>query len=388
MNQAPNTYNNDAQAPSELQQMITHSVQGLFAELVSPEVMARFDTGQPPSELWQPLVDHGLTAALMTEAAGGSAASWLEASPILHALGYWNLPLPLSETMLAGLLLSRAGLQVPEGPISLIQTGRLGDLQLSADGQLDGRCLNVPWARSCQWAAMADCGGRIALVDLRQIGVKLTAGTNFAGEERDSLEFTNVPVQAIAPLQVADVCEPVWLFGALARACMLVGALESSLDQALAYANQRVQFGKPIGTFQALQQQLAHAAGSIAAASASTQIALHSAGLALSSEAGQPTSLTFDVAVAKVCAGEAATLVTSIVHQVHGAIGFTHEHSLHYSTRRLWSWRDEFGSDAQWAEVLGQSAISAGSQGFWAALTARDLPLQTPLTRSSSHAAA
>jgi acyl-CoA dehydrogenase len=103
------------------------------------------------------------------------------------------------------------------------------------------------------------------------------------------------------------------------------------------------------------------------------QVALRSACEALSAEGGSRSSLAFDVAVAKVCAGEAATLATSVAHQVHGAIGFTHEHTLHFATRRLWSWRDEFGSDAQWAEVLGQAAIAAGSSGFWKGLTVRKM---------------
>ena len=73
---------------------------------------------------------NGLPGALMAEAAGGSAASWLEVSPVLRAIGYWSAPLALSETMLASLLLAHAGLQVPEGPITLIQIGHLGDLRL------------------------------------------------------------------------------------------------------------------------------------------------------------------------------------------------------------------------------------------------------------------
>lgn len=373
MNSALNLDHTNDSAPSELQSMIADSVERLFAERITPEVLARFDAGHAASELWQQVVDNGLPGALVAEEAGGSGASWLEASPILRAIGYWKAPLPLSETMLASLLLASAGLQVPEGPITLIQVGRLGDLSLSADGLLNGRAVNVPWARSCRWALVANDDGRVALVDLRQAQVSLEAGSNFAGEERDILTFVATAVQAIGHLRLPDVAEPVWLLGALARACMLVGALESSLDQAVAYANERAQFGKAIGKFQAIQQQLAQMAGVIGAARTATQVALHSACQALQGKPGSGSCLAFDIAVAKVCAGEAATLATSVAHQVHGAIGFTHEHTLHFATRRLWSWRDEFGSDAQWAEVLGQAAIAAGSQGFWAGLTARQL---------------
>lgn len=373
MNQALNYQGVDDSAPSELQSMIADSVERLFAQQITPEVLARFDAGQAASELWQLVVDNGLPGALVPEEAGGSGANWLEVSPVLRAIGYWKAPLALSETMLSAMLLARAGLEVPEGPITLIQAGHNGDLQLSDDGHLNGSAANVPWARSCQWAVVADACGRVALVDLQHPLIRLEAGSNFAGEERDTVHFTATPVKALKALRVADVTEPVWLFGALMRACMLVGALESSLDQAVDYANERAQFGKAIGKFQAIQQQLAQMAGAIGLARTATQVALHSACQAMSAQPGSQSSLLFDVAVAKVCAGEAATLATSVAHQVHGAIGFTHEHTLHFATRRLWSWRDEFGSDAQWAEVLGQAAIAAGGEGFWAALTAREL---------------
>ena len=56
---------------------------------------------------------------------------------------------------------------------------------------------------------------------------------------------------------------------------------------------------------------------------------------------------------------------------MHGAIGFTHEHALHFATRRLWAWREEFGSDAAWASELGHAAIAARAAGFWPGVTAK-----------------
>ncbi|AWY38983.1 acyl-CoA dehydrogenase [Pseudomonas putida] len=371
MNQALKDQGVNDSAPSELQSMIADSVERLFAGRITTDVLTRFDAGQAATELWQQVVDNGLPGALVSEEAGGSGATWLEVSPVLRAIGYWKAPLPLSETMLAAWLLAAANLEVPEGPITLIQAGRLGDLELGEDGRLNGNAINVPWARTCQWAVVAASANRLALVDLRQDGVRLEAGSNFAGEERNVVHFAATPVHALGQLQLADVAEPVWLFGALIRASMLVGTLESSLDQAVGYANERVQFGKAIGKFQAIQQQLAQMAGAIGAARTAIQVALQSACQIMTAEPGSESTLLFDVAVAKVCAGEAATLAASVAHQVHGAIGFTHEHTLHFATRRLWSWRDEFGSDAQWAEVLGLSAIAAGSTGFWRGLTAR-----------------
>ena len=80
---------------------------------------------------------------------------------------------------------------------------------------------------------------------------------------------------------------------------------------------------------------------------------------------------TFETAVAKIRVGEAAGIGAGLVHQVHGAIGFTYEHSLHFATRRLWSWRAEFGSERRWAVELGRRVASRGADGLWPYLTSR-----------------
>jgi acyl-CoA dehydrogenase len=77
----------------------------------------------------------------------------------------------------------------------------------------------------------------------------------------------------------------------------------------------------------------------------------------------------FLVAIAKTRVGDAATLASEIAHQVHGAIGFTKEYSLQLSTRRLWSWRDEFGGESEWAARVGAYVCAGGAYGLWPTLT-------------------
>jgi len=363
----------DNGACSELQTMIADSVERLFSRAITPSVLADFDTHGRIDDLWQRVVDSGLPHALVPEHAGGSGASLLDVGAVLRAIGYWQAPLPLGETLLATALLARAGLDIPDGPISLIQAGRLGDVRLTTDARaVQGCAEQVPWSRACRWAVIADAGN-IALVDLQHDSLTRSAARNFANEQRDTLCFEHTPVVATAELKLPGVSEPVWLLGALLRACMSVGALESALDMAVGYANERVQFGKPIGRQQALQQLLAQMAGAIGLAQMTTRIALGSTSDYLEGRLAQPHRILFDIAAAKVCASEAASLGCSVAHQVHGSIGFTHEHSLHQVTRRLWSWREEFGSDAQWAHLLGSAAIESGAQGFWNGLVERDL---------------
>ena len=130
----------------------------------------------------------------------------------------------------------------------------------------------------------------------------------------------------------------------------MVGALEAILDLAVAYANERVAFGRPIGKFQAVQQSLARLAGEVAAALAAAGSAADTMATAEMSDDGA----FLEVASAKIRVGEAAGEGAAIAHQVLGAIGFTREHVLHRYTRRLWAWRDDFGSESHWAVKLGQ----------------------------------
>jgi acyl-CoA dehydrogenase len=150
--------------------------------------------------------------------------------------------------------------------------------------------------------------------------------------------------------------------GALIRAAQMAGAVESLLEQSVRYVTERKQFGRPIGSFQAIQHNLAIVAGHVAAAGIAAEHAFRAA------DRGDPA---FEVAAAKVRAGEAAGVCAGLAHQAHGAIGFTYEHSLHFSTRRLWSWRAEFGSESRWAVRLGQRVAARGADQLWSDLTTR-----------------
>ena len=141
----------------------------------------------------------------------------------------------------------------------------------------------------------------------------------------------------------------------------MAGALSRALALSVGYAQTRVQFGRPIGKFQAIQHNLAVMAGQSAAAIAAAAMAADAL------EGGLPPVL---VGAAKARAGEAASVAAGLAHQSHGAIGFTQEYELHYATRRLWSWRDEFGNEAEWNAVVGRAMLGAGADGLWSAMTA------------------
>jgi acyl-CoA dehydrogenase len=142
----------------------------------------------------------------------------------------------------------------------------------------------------------------------------------------------------------------------------MAGGLEYLLAQTVRYASERKQFGRAIGSFQAIQHQLALLAGHTAAAGIAAASAFRAA---------DRGDAAFEIAVAKVRTGEAAGLGAGIAHQCHGAIGFTYEHSLHFATRRLWSWRAEFGAESHWAAEIGRRVAERGGDGLWTYITAR-----------------
>jgi acyl-CoA dehydrogenase len=137
----------------------------------------------------------------------------------------------------------------------------------------------------------------------------------------------------------------------------MAGALERVLELTIEHVSTRVQFGRPLAKFQAIQQELAKLAGEVAAASAAADQAADAY-----ADGGD---LTFAVAVARARMGEAAGKANAIAHQLHGAIGFTREHALHRLTTALWAWRDEFGTQRYWTLMIGQRAFAAGREGYW-----------------------
>jgi acyl-CoA dehydrogenase len=352
---------------SETRDLVREAAERLFEKHCSAETMRRADGGEFPQALWRALTDAGYAAALVPENAGGAGLEMADALSLLICAGRHAVPAPLAETMLAGWLLSGAGLSVPEGALTVApvrEGGNAGDtLTAKRDGanwRIEGAATRVPWARQCGTiAVLADAGGRsiVALVSAADCAIK--DGHNVAGEPREELFFSGAKAQQAGESPIDG--GTLRALGAVMRSAQMAGALQSVLEMTVQYAKDRVQFGRPIGRFQAVQQNLAVLAGQAAAATAAAEAAIEAAATDLGSPA---------VAAAKIRAGEAAGIGAAIAHQMHGAIGFTHEHRLHYSTRRLWSWRDEFGNEAYWAGRLGGAVAAAGADRLWHGITA------------------
>ncbi len=340
---------------NETRTILSDSVNRLLADHATKQVIQGAEEGHWPRALWDELVANGLTRVLVPEALEGAGATWSDAFVVLKAAGEHAAPLPLAEAILAGFVLGRAGLAMPDGIVTVME----GDFLL-AEGRLSGKAARVPWGRNAtHGVALVKSGWGVEAVLAPLDYARIEKGENVAREPRDTLTFERVVVETGWVGMPGDALR---LYGALTRACQMAGALDAATAQSVRYANERTQFGKPIGKFQAIQQQLAvlstqAAATAVAAAHACAKL-----------DGGDAA---FEIAVAKVRADDASSIATSIAHQVHGAIGFTYEHGLHFATRRLWSWRAEFGSGAEWADRLGSEAIARGADGLWPYVTGR-----------------
>ncbi len=359
--------------------MLLDSVGRLFEDHCTKEVADRAEAGIFPDALWRAVSETGVPLAALPESAGGADAEWSDLFAVLRVAGRFAAPIPLAETMLAAWVASSAGLQISEQPMT-VGPVRLGDrLTLERDGngwRLSGRASRLPWAAQAgRIVLLADGPDGEMAVALegtpgssargQAAGAELTPGRNMAGEPRDTLDFAGLRVAGDAVAAVARGIDraAVYRRGALARAVLMAGALERALDTAVTYAGERKQFGRPIAKFQAVQQQLAVMAGQVAAAGAAADAGIE----AMSRD--DPAMEEFLIAIAKTRVGDAATIASEIAHQVHGAIGFTKEYSLQLSTRRLWSWRDEFGGDAEWAARVGAFVCARGADALWPTLT-------------------
>jgi acyl-CoA dehydrogenase len=348
---------------SELGSLLAATVSRLFTDLVTKELIESSEKGVWPEKLWRALEEGGLTLPLVAESAGGAGGTWLDAHVVVRAAGRHVAPVPLAETIVAGALLSRAGLEVPFGPLTIAPVHRDERLALTRSGnswRVSGTATRVPWGRAAgHVVTVAEVDGAVTVALVASSAAKITEDKNLALEPRDTLVFDRAPVVAAAPAagMPADVIR---LYGAMVRAAQMAGALDSILEQGVRYATERKQFGRPIGSFQALQHYLAVVAGHVAASGIAAEQAFRAAAR---------DDASFEIAAAKVRVGEAAGVSAGLVHQVHGAIGFTYEHSLHFATRRLWSWRAEFGSESVWAIELGRRVAARGADNLWNDLT-------------------
>lgn len=294
------------------------------------------------TELWGRLEETGLSRLISVEGAGPA-----ESAVVLGALARHSAAVPVVETdLLAGWLADRAGLSVSAGPLTVA-----AGVASVRDGRVTGVARDVPWPQDATILLAAHDAEHVyvTVLDAPQIALS----HNLAGEPRGTITF-DVPVGECSTMAPA-LADEMRLRGAWARCVQTVGAFDAAAELTIAHTRTREQFGRPLSRFQAVQHALAAMAGEIERARAVTELAVAAA---VDHGFGSPTT-EYATVVAKVTVGRAVEPVTTIAHQLHGAIGVTAEHPLWLSTMRARSWVDEFGSTARFAGLLGRRALAA-----------------------------
>jgi acyl-CoA dehydrogenase len=339
---------------SDISSMLGDSVTRLFRDNLDREFLQEQEKMGWAAQLWELTEELGLSSVVVKEDNGGVGGDWADAYEIVKGCGRFAVPLPLPETIVARWLLDQTNLVAPKGPLTLMP---------SIDGSDAKR---IPWGRNavagCTTQA-ADSGNIVRLVDFTD--VVFTHEVNLAKEPRDNCSMignfcdgaVNMPATAS------------FYLGAMIRSAQISGVAMALLEQATIYSGERSQFGRNLNKFQTVQHNLARLATAAASLDSISRFAFATMdNVGFKDDA--KTDVRFAIAAAKSRASECVDLICALSHQIHGAIGFTYEHTLHFYSRRAWSWRSEFGGSSYWANTLGDIALGLGSEKLWGAITA------------------
>ena len=316
------------------QQQFASSLHDLLAAADVPGAARRWAGGDhsPGLALWRKLAGTGVTALAVPPGSGGLGASWLDVVIACEELGHHAVPGPVAESVAA----------VPE-LIAALADERLSARWLPglAAGDLIATVALPPWL---PYAADADAAGLVLLAELGSVRLATAGARHRSVDPARSLSQAPAVAAAVARAREA---------GTLACAAQLLGAGRALLEAGVSHARQRSQFGRPIGSFQAVKHQLADVAIGLEFA----RPLLGAAAVAVTD--GERTAAR-DVSAAKVACTTAAQRAARAALQVHGAIGYTQEHDLHLWLTKVRALAGAWGSQAgHRARVM--AAIADGS---------------------------
>ncbi len=299
-------------ALDEQQRDFAASIDAALGAADLPGALRAWSAGDvaPGRKVWEQLANLGVTALAVPEKFDGLDAHPVDLVVALERLGRWCVPGPVAES-------------IAVAPVLLASDEQADRCAGLASGELIATVALPPQVPR---AVDADTAGLVLLAG--EMGV--TEGT--PGERHDSVDPSRrlYDVTATGEAWHADV-DRAYEFGALATAAQLVGAAEALLDTTVDYAKQRTQFGRVIGSYQAIKHKLADVHIAIELA----RPLVYGAALSLAPR---------DVSAAKVAAGEAGLLAARSALQTHGAIGFTQEHDLSLWLLRVQALRSAWGT--------------------------------------------
>ena len=372
---------------SEEQEMLRTSARD-FLQKECPKQLVRqldeTDEGYSP-ELWRKMAELGWIGLVFPEKYGGSGGSFLDLVVLLEEMGYNILPGPFFSTVvLGGLPILAAGNEEQKKEFlpkiangEMILTLALTEPSAKYDAVsvktkavahngeyvINGTKLFVPDANVADYLLCVartkdrvnpEDGITIFLVDTKSPGVKCTLLKTLARDKQCEVVFDNVSVPKKNLLGELDkgwpMVENILQKATVAKCAEMVGGTQAVLEMAVNYAKERVQFNRPIGSFQAIQH---YCANMVTDVDGSRFIAYKAAW-----KVSEGLPATMDVAIAKAWTSEASGRVTLLGHQIFGAIGFTMDHDMHLYYRRAKASEVVFGdSDFQRAIVAQELGL-------------------------------
>lgn len=336
-------------------ELILETAHAIFRDACAPHVVRNAEGSWVP-DLWATLDDLGFTRIGIPESDGGGGGSFSDAAAVVRVAASHAAPVPLAETLIAAAPAAAAGFELIPGPMTVARGRPLEVRRSGAGATVRGRLARVPWAGVAErLVVISDAAAAALVIELSECDVRLRP--NLAGEPHADLDIdVKLDLAAVRDLPDGWSEDRVALSGATIRAAQIAGALNTICDLTLRYTTERRQFKRPIGSFQAVQQQAAVLAGLATAVTVGSEAA--------AAEVTSPVA----VASAKAYASSVSGPATMIAHEVHGAIGFTAEYHLQLFTRRVWSWRDECGNETYWGNRLGKLLEICGAEDTWSVL--------------------
>jgi alkylation response protein AidB-like acyl-CoA dehydrogenase len=336
------------------------TARSLLVEQSSSE-RVRAAIAEPPGfdrDLWDQMVQLGWTTIHVAEAQGGAGYGYADLAVVLHELGRAITPSPFlaSAVLTAGALAAADNEAVAhEALVRLADGDALGTVALAnTDGSYEPSRLTTTWRPTGGGVRLDGAAGFVLdadLADVLVVGARDEAGTvaalvvdGGAGvhiERTPTVDATRRLFRVAFDDVVVDedrhLCAPgpeaeallglVLATGVVAAACDAVGTAEQALDRSSAYAKERRQFGRPIGSFQAVKHHCADMAIAVEAGRAATRAAAEALD-------GDPAEWLTTAAVTSSYVGPAASHACDLALRVHGGIGFTWEHDSHLLLKR------------------------------------------------------
>lgn len=357
---------------SEMLKIIKDSTEKILKDFSTKDTRDLAEKGEWAEELWTIVAESGFTSIGISETKGGAGGDYVDAFEILRLTGRYASPIPIAETLIVNWMLAELDTELLVDPATFfISSEKTFQIQMK-DNQfiVNGEANKVPWGRYAkEILVLADYAGSPVITLLPMKYACINKGYNLANEPSENIHFNYKEIDQLKlyDCRKDEVIKKITYLSGLAKAAMMSGALEKVLSLTLEYVREREQFGRPIHRFQAVQQQIAMMSGEVAAAKAMTNQAIQTFG---------KEGFEQEVASAKIKVNEAAGKVTEIAHQLHGAIGATHEHELHQFTKRLWAWRDESGNEDKWAEELTSQFVNTDKTSIWELISDKPTKIQ------------